>query len=123
MGEARNVLGETLEECCRKPLTGFYRDGSCNTGAEDLGLHVVCARMTADFLAFSRSRGNDLSTPVPDAGFAGLKPGECWCLCAARWREALAAGKAPPVRLAATHEAALAVVPLADLKKRALDLV
>jgi uncharacterized protein (DUF2237 family) len=123
MGEARNVLGEALEECCRKPLTGFYRDGSCNTGAEDLGLHVVCARMTADFLAFSRSRGNDLSTPVPEAGFPGLKPGDCWCLCAARWREALEAGQAPPVRLVATHEAALAVVPLADLKKRALDLV
>jgi uncharacterized protein (DUF2237 family) len=118
----KNVLGETLTECCAKPLTGFYRDGSCNTGPEDLGMHTVCAQVDADFLAFSKSAGNDLSTPVPQFGFDGLKPGDCWCLCAARWKEALDAGQAPRIRLAATHEATLEIVPLDTLKKFAIDL-
>lgn len=119
---ARNVWGEPLAECCTKPLTGFYRTGSCETGPDDLGLHTVCVRVDADFLAFSRAAGNDLSTPMPPAGFPGLQPGDCWCLCAARWREAFEAGKAPRVRLAATHEETLQVVPLELLKKYAIDL-
>ena len=117
-----NVLGGRLEPCSDEPRTGFYRDGCCNTGPEDLGLHVVCARMTAKFLAFSKARGNDLSTPQPEAGFPGLKPGDRWCLCAGRWREALDADAAPPVVLSATHEEALAVVSLEDLKRHAIDL-
>ena len=120
--EDTNVLGGRLEPCSVEPRTGFYRDGCCNTGPEDLGLHVVCARMTAKFLAFSKARGNDLSTPQPDFGFPGLKPGDRWCLCAGRWREALEAGVAPPVVLSATHEEALAVVSLDDLKRHALDI-
>ncbi len=122
MSTARNVLGETLLPCGAEPLTGFYRDGCCNTGPDDLGRHVVCARMTAEFLAFSRSRGNDLTRPVPAAGFPGLRPGDRWCLCAARWQEALEAGVAPRVVLRATHEAALEHVALEDLKRHALDL-
>ena len=122
-GYQRNVLGGRLTECCTRPMTGFYRTGSCETGPEDRGLHVVCAQMTEEFLAFSKAAGNDLSTPMPAYGFPGLKPGDCWCLCAARWQEALEAGEAPRVRLAATHEAALEVVELADLKRFALDLV
>lgn len=118
----RNVLGGALTECCRKPMTGFYRTGSCETGPEDRGLHVVCAQMSTAFLAFSSAQGNDLSTPLPEFGFPGLKPGDCWCLCAARWQEALEAGAAPRVRLLATHEAALEVVALADLKRYAIDL-
>ena len=118
----RNVFGERLSECCAKPLTGFYRDGSCNTGPEDFGAHTVCARVDADFLAFSKAAGNDLSTPVPQVGFEGLKPGDCWCLCAARWKEAFDAGEAPKIRLAATHQATLDIVPLDVLKKYALDL-
>ncbi len=117
-----NVLGSRLEPCSVEPRTGFYRDGCCNTGPEDLGLHVVCTRMTAKFLEFSKARGNDLSTPQPDMGFPGLKPGDRWCLCAGRWREALDAGVAPPVVLSATHEEALAVVSLDDLKRHAVDL-
>ena len=117
-----NVLGGRLEPCSVEPRTGFFRDGCCNTGPEDLGLHVICARMTAAFLAFSAERGNDLSTPQPEAGFAGLKPGDRWCLCAGRWREALDAGVAPPVVLSATHEEALAVVTLDALKRHAVDL-
>ena len=101
----RNVLGEPLAECCTNPMTGFYRTGSCDTGPEDFGVHTVCARVDADFLVFSKAAGNDLSTPVPQVGFSGLKPGDCWCLCAARWLDAFSAGKAPRVRLAATHEA------------------
>jgi uncharacterized protein len=96
---ARNVLGEQLEICSLKPMTGFYRDGCCNTGREDVGSHTVCAVMTAEFLAFSKSRGNDLSTPVPEYGFPGLKPGDRWCLCAPRWQEALEAKNAPRVVL------------------------
>ena len=118
----RNVLGERLAPCSERPLTGFYRDGCCNTGAEDVGLHVVCAQVTDEFLAFSRSRGNDLTAPVPAAGFPGLVAGDRWCLCAARWREALEAGVAPKVVLTATHEAALEVVGLEDLKRHAVDL-
>jgi uncharacterized protein (DUF2237 family) len=118
-----NVLGEQLQPCSEEPMTGFFRDGCCNTSPEDLGRHVVCCRVTADFLEFSKSRGNDLSTPMPEFGFPGLKPGDQWCLCAARWQEALEVGKAPRVVLQATHAAALKVVKLADLKKHALDLV
>jgi uncharacterized protein (DUF2237 family) len=117
----RNVLGGRLIPCSTSPRTGFFRDGCCNTGPEDRGLHVICAEMTADFLAFSRAQGNDLSTPVPEFGFPGLKPGDRWCLCAGRWREAYDAGRAPPVILSATHEEALAVVPLATLRDHALD--
>ncbi|MEW6689244.1 MAG: DUF2237 domain-containing protein [Pseudomonadota bacterium] len=120
--QALNVFGEPLAPCGLDPVTGFYRDGCCNTGYEDVGIHVVCARMTREFLAFSKKRGNDLSTPVPEAGFPGLKPGDRWCLCAGRWKEALDAGVAPPVVLAATHEEALAIVPLEALKRHAIDL-
>jgi uncharacterized protein (DUF2237 family) len=119
----KNVLGSALLPCSVAPLTGFFRDGCCNTGPEDLGLHVVCCEVTANFLAFSKARGNDLSTPRPEYGFAGLKPGERWCLCAARWEEARMAGRAPPVLLEATHEAALAVVTLEHLRAHALDPV
>jgi hypothetical protein len=119
----RNVLGEPLSPCSTDPVTGFYRDGCCATGPQDAGRHVVCAQVTAEFLDYSRSRGNDLVTPRPQFGFPGLKPGDRWCLCADRWREALAAGVAPPVVLQSTHEAALEHVELADLKRRALDLV
>jgi uncharacterized protein len=122
MNDDRNVLGGTLMPCSTSPRTGFYRDGCCNTGPEDVGMHVVCAQMTSEFLAFSRERGNDLSTPAPEAGFPGLKPGDRWCLCVGRWREALDAGVAPPVVLAATHEETLAVVTLADLRRHALDI-
>lgn len=118
-----NVLGEALASCSEQPLTGFFRDGCCNTGPEDLGSHTVCTRVTAEFLEFSRSRGNDLSTPRPEFGFPGLKPGDQWCLCAARWQEAFEAGAAPRVVLSATHAAALRICKLADLKKHALDLV
>jgi uncharacterized protein (DUF2237 family) len=112
---ARNVEGGELEPCSTDPLTGFYRDGCCNTGAEDLGVHTVCARVTAAFLEFSKARGNDLSTPRP--GFAGLEPGDCWCLCAPRWQEALEAGMAPEVVLEATHAATLEWVRLEDLRR------
>lgn len=121
MAASHNVLGGSLEECSRAPLTGFFRTGCCDTGAEDRGLHVVCAQMTAEFLTFSRMRGNDLSTPMPEHGFPGLQPGDRWCLCAARWQEALDAGVAPPVYLRSTHAAALRVVRLADLKRHAMD--
>lgn len=123
MGEGpRNVLGGALESCCTLPLTGFYRTGRCETGPQDVGRHVVCASVTAEFLAFSKAKGNDLTTPVPEANFPGLQPGDKWCLCAARWKEALAAGVAPPVLLGATHEAALEIVSLVELKRHALDL-
>lgn len=118
----RNVLGGTLLPCSVAPRTGFYRDGCCNTGPEDVGLHVVCAQVTAAFLAFARGRGNDLVTPAPEYGFPGLKPGDRWCVCAGTWREAFDAGVAPPVVLAATHEETLAMIPLAALKQHALDL-
>lgn len=118
---ATNVLGGPLLPCSVAPLTGFFRDGCCNTGPDDLGLHVVCAEMTKAFLAFSRGRGNDLSAPRPDLGFAGLKPGDRWCLCAARWEEARSAGMAPKVLLEATHIAALEVCRLEDLKAHAVE--
>jgi uncharacterized protein (DUF2237 family) len=120
---SRNVLGEPLGLCCRDPVTGFYRTGRCETGPSDHGAHVVCAQITEAFLEFTRARGNDLSTPVPEAGFPGLAPGDRWCLCARRWAEAEAAGVAPPVILGATHERALDEVALEDLKRHALDLV
>lgn len=122
MTTATNVLGTSLGSCCTAPMTGFYRDGCCNTGAGDMGVHVVCAQMTAEFLAFTKVQGNDLSTPVPAFQFPGLKPGDRWCLCAARWQEALEAGAAPPVVLNATHAAAVEHVSLTDLKNHALDL-
>ena len=103
----RNVLGDRLELCSINPMTGFFRDGCCDTGREDVGSHTVCVVITAAFLAFSKSSGNDLSTPVPEFGFRGLKPGDRWCLCAPRWQEALEAGQAPRVVLRATHEGAL----------------
>ncbi|MBK8174121.1 MAG: DUF2237 domain-containing protein [Rhodospirillales bacterium] len=121
-GGQRNVLGEQLSECSCRPKTGFFRTGSCETSPIDYGAHVVCVQVTADFLAFSKQCGNDLSTPVPASGFPGLQPGDRWCLCAARWREALDAGMAPKVSLTATHERALEYVSLDDLKRYALDL-
>lgn len=117
---AKNVLGGPLEPCSMDPLTGFFRDGCCHTGAEDFGRHTVCAVMTREFLAFSVSRGNDLVTPRPEYRFPGLVEGDRWCLCAGRWREAADAGVAPPVVLSATHEKALEVVALADLQYHAL---
>jgi uncharacterized protein (DUF2237 family) len=117
-----NVLGGTLALCSASPRTGFYRDGCCNTGSEDVGLHVVCAQVTREFLAFARAKGNDLVTPVPALGFPGLKPGDRWCVCAMTWRQAYEAGVAPPVVLTATHEETLAVIPLAALKEHAVDL-
>jgi uncharacterized protein len=116
---AKNVLGGELAACSTDPMTGFYRDGCCNTGVEDLGVHTVCALVTAEFLEFSRSRGNDLSTPRP--GFAGLQPGDRWCLCASRWQEALDEGMAPQVVLEATHAATLEWVSLEDLRRHAAD--
>jgi uncharacterized protein len=120
--EQRNVFGEPIRTCSVNPTTGFYRTGCCETGPEDLGVHTVCVEVTRDFLDFSKSRGNDLSTPRPEFGFPGLSPGDRWCLCAARWQEALEARVAPRVVLAATHEATLKIVRLADLKRHALDL-
>jgi uncharacterized protein len=119
---ARNVLGEPLDSCSLKPVTGFFRNGCCDTSREDVGSHTVCAVMTAEFLAFSKARGNDLSTPMPEYGFPGLKPGDRWCLCAPRWQEAFAAGQAPRVALRATHEGALDHCALDDLKRFAIDL-
>ena len=116
---ARNVLGGELEPCSVDPVTGFFRNGCCETGPHDMGLHTVCAVMSADFLEYSRSVGNDLSTPQPELQFPGLKPGDRWCLCAPRWKEALDAGKAPQVVLQATHEETLAIVPLGVLKDHA----
>jgi uncharacterized protein (DUF2237 family) len=118
-----NVLGEALVTCSENPLTGYFRDGCCNTERADAGSHTVCARVTAEFLEFSRNAGNDLSTPRPEFGFPGLKPGDQWCLCAARWQQALDAGVAPMVVLQATHAASLRTVKLADLKRNAVDLV
>jgi uncharacterized protein (DUF2237 family) len=116
---ALNVLGEDLELCSAEPLTGFYRDGCCNTGADDVGVHVVCAQMTDEFLEFSKAAGNDLSTPQPEAGFPGLTAGDRWCLCASRWKEAFDADVAPPVVLAATHASVLEWVELGELRQHA----
>jgi len=123
MTGARNVLGGDLQTCCTSPMTGFYRDGKCNTGAGDMGAHIVCTQVTEEFLTFSKARGNDLSTPVPAFNFPGLKPGDRWCLCALRWKEALDAGVAPPVILSSTHASAVEYVSLNELKENALDPV
>ncbi len=116
---ARNVLGGELEACSTQPMTGFFRNGCCETGPHDPGMHTVCAVMTAEFLAFSKAAGNDLSTPRPDLSFPGLRPGDRWCLCAPRWKEALDAGMAPQLVLAACHEETLAIAPLGVLKDHA----
>lgn len=117
-----NVLGQPLESCSMDPITGFLRTGSCETCAEDLGSHTVCVQLTREFLEFSKSRGNDLSTPHPEFEFPGLRPGDRWCLCASRWLEALEAGYPPRVFLRGTHERALETVSLSDLKSYAADL-
>ncbi len=116
-----SVLEVELEPCSSDPVTGFYRDGCCNTGPHDGGSHTVCAQMTAEFLEFSKAQGNDLSTPRPEFAFPGLKPGDRWCVCASRWQEALEAGAAPRVFLRSTHRAALAHVSLKDLAEHAAD--
>ena len=118
--ESKNVLGGPLADCSKSPMTGFFRDGCCNTSDEDAGSHTVCSVVTADFLRFSKSRGNELSTPAPQYGFPGLKPGDRWCLCAARWAEALDDGRAPRLVLEATHERTLEYAPLATLKRYAV---
>jgi uncharacterized protein (DUF2237 family) len=120
--ESLNVLGEPLKPCSYDPMTGFFRDGCCNTGPSDRGRHTVCARMTAEFLDFSRAQGNDLSTPRPEYGFGGLRPGDRWCLCVERWKEAWLAGAAPKVALTATHISALDHVPLEALREFALPV-
>lgn len=119
---ALNVLGGPLAPCGTQPMTGFWRDGCCNTGPEDRGMHTVCAIMTAEFLIFSKAAGNDLSTPRPEFGFPGLRPGDRWCLCAARWAEALDAGAAPKLVLAATHIATLRLASLDVLKAHSIDV-
>ena len=122
MEESLNVFGEPLENCGNDPVTGFFRDGCCNTCREDAGSHTVCVELTDAFLEFSKSRGNDLTTPVPAYGFPGLKEGQRWCLCASRWREAEEAGKAPRVYLRRTHRRALETVPMEVLRRHAIDL-
>ena len=121
MSRGKNVLGTELQPCSTEPMTGFYRNGCCDTGAGDMGVHVVCAQMTAEFLEFSAAQGNDLSTPVPAYEFPGLKPGDRWCPCAARWKEAYDAGMAPAVILNATHMAALEFASLEELSEHAID--
>jgi len=115
--QSKNVLGTELKPCCYDPMTGFYRDGFCETGPTDYGTHVVCARMTEEFLTYTKGRGNDLSTPMPMYNFPGLKPGDQWCLCVSRWKEAMLAGFPPPVILESTHEKALQVVTLEELRQ------
>jgi len=122
MDEEINVLGEPLQSCSEKPLTGFFRDGKCNTCSEDVGSHTVCIKATQKFLEYSRFKGNDLSTPMPEFGFDGVKPGDSWCLCAARWLEAFDSGMAPKVYLMRTHQRALEIVPLEKLREYAADL-
>ncbi len=122
MIEGKNVLGSDLQLCCSNPMTGYYRDGYCRTGGQDFGVHVVCSQMTAEFLSFTKQQGNDLSTPIPAYSFPGLKPGDRWCLCASRWKEAKDAGVAPPVILEATHIRALEVISLDELKQYALSM-
>lgn len=122
MSTPKNVLGTELQSCSTDPMTGFYRDGCCRTGADDVGLHTVCVKATAEFLEFSREVGNDLSTPVPAYMFPGLQPGDRWCLCAARWKQALEAGLAPPVVLEATHISTLEFVDLEDLQAHAIEV-
>ena len=122
MDEEINVLGEPLQSCSEKPLTGFFRDGKCNTCSEDIGSHTVCIQASQKFLEYSRFKGNDLSTPMPEYGFDGVKPGDHWCLCAARWLEALDSGMAPKVYLMRTHQRALEIVPMEKLREYAADL-
>jgi uncharacterized protein (DUF2237 family) len=117
---AKNVLGTPLKPCSMEPLTGFYRNGCCDTGADDLGLHTICVQMTAEFLAFSKEAGNDLSTPNPHYGFPGLKPGNRWCVCVTRWKDAFEAGVIAPVVLEASHMSVLEFVDLDDLKQHAV---
>lgn len=117
----KNVVGTELEMCCNNPMTGFYRDGFCRTGQSDYGVHIVCAEMTAEFLEFSKNAGNDLSTPVPEYQFPGLVPGDRWCLCVSRWKEAFEAGVAPKVHLEATHLSSIEFVSLEDLKAHSVD--
>ena len=119
---SRNVFGDPLQACSLAPKTGFYRNGCCDTGPEDIGSHTVCVEVTDEFLQFSRMRGNDLSTPQPEFGFPGLKPGDRWCLCAPRWQEAFDENRAPRVILRATHSGALEHCSLTDLKRHAIDL-
>ncbi len=118
---SESVLGQPLLPCSTDPMTGFYRDGCCDTGAHDRGSHTVCAEMTAEFLEYTKARGNDLSTPRPEFGFPGLKPGDRWCLCASRWVEAKRAGVAPPVYLASSHKRALQVASLEELLEHSAD--
>ena len=120
MPQAKNVLGGALQPCCKFPMTGFYRDGYCHTGVEDVGRHTVCIHITQEFLVFSKAAGNDLSTPHPEFDFPGLIAGDQWCLCALRWQEAFEAGRAPDVVLESTHESTLEVIRLEDLKKHAV---
>ncbi len=122
IGESINVFGEPLVPCGDDPMTGFFRDGKCNTCDEDTGSHTVCIETTTKFLEYSLFKGNDLSTPMPDYGFEGLKPGDTWCLCAARWLEAYEDGMAPRVHLTKTHQRALKIIPLEILRKFAADL-
>lgn len=122
MDESLNVFGEPLDSCSNNPLTGFFRDGCCNTSDQDTGSHTVCIEVTAEFLEFSRARGNDLSTPRPEFGFSGLQPGDRWCLCAARWLEAYQHHMAPRVYLTRTHQRALEIAPLELLREYAVDL-
>ncbi len=121
MTQAKNILGESLKPCSTDPMTGYLRDGCCNTNPQDLGAHTVCVVLTEDFLAFTKAAGNDLSSPRPEFGFPGLNPGDSWCLCAERWKEALAHGAAPKVRLESTHEATLSFVGMEDLLSHAHD--
>lgn len=123
METPKNVLGERLQLCGDSPKTGYLRTGTCETGPQDQGSHVICAQVTEAFLEFTKGKGNDLSNPAPQLGFPGLKPGDRWCLCALRWKEALDAGLAPPVILEATHESALRYVSMEALKGHALDAV
>lgn len=122
MEEPRNVLGGPLQECSSEPVTGFYRDGCCNTGPEDFGVHTVCTVLSADFLAHQKAVGNDLSTPRPEYGFSGMAPGDRWCVCASRWWQAYEAGAAAPVVLAATHVRTLRLIPLEALREYAADI-
>ena len=122
MSTAKNVLGSPLKSCSTSPMTGFFRNGCCDTGPDDLGLHLVCTRVTAEFLAHQTEIGNDLASPAPWYGFPGLKPGDQWCVCVTRWKESLEAGVAAPVVLEATHMSALEFVDLEDLKRHAVDL-
>jgi uncharacterized protein len=119
--KGKNVLGAELQDCSRDPMTGFFRDGCCRTREDDTGRHVVCVRVTAEFLEFSRRVGNDLSTPMPEYNFPGLNPGDQWCLCALRWQEALESGAAPLIDLHATHEAALNYIDLEDMKLNSIS--